>query len=161
MNNRYGYQMANVIEKRRPIIVAVDSTATSDSTAYTVDIPGGTVRDVVGIELIKAVVPNPDNDNYLVLKLKGFDNYKGNTSTLYDGFCILERTSESSTPLTYRRDGDYHNMAYTYCFPTPRKIGQIQVEFFRPNGSKPDFLTNPHLLVFEVHTLNQPALPRW
>lgn len=160
MSDRFGYQIQGVPCRRRPIIVAVDSSAASDSRSYTVDIPGGTVRDVVGIELIKAVVPNPDSDNYLILKLTDADNYKGNTSALADCFCTLDRTAGASTPLVYHREGDYHNMAYTYCYPTPRKLGQFQVDWYRPDGSRPDFVSN-HLLVFEVHALGQPELPRW
>lgn len=158
--NPYGFEVKHVSQQRRPIIFAIDSNSATDKTDNTYEFPCGTIRDVVGLELVKAVVPNVDNDHYLVLKVDDMDNTLGTNSTNQDAFCTLERSSAASSPIVYIKNTDQHNMPYTYCMPEPRKLSKMRVRFFRPDGSAPDLTTN-YVLVFEIHTLNQPALPMW
>lgn len=159
--NRYDLAVKDIHIRRRPIIISVDSSVMSDKTDYTVEFPSGPIRDVLGIELVKAVAPNPDNVNYLALKIVGMDNVQGNTSTLSDCFCTLERTATDSSPIVYQRNGDYHNMAYTYCFTGPSRLDRLHIKWYLPDGGAPDFGSGDHLLVFEVHAMNRPELPTW
>ncbi len=167
--SRYGYNIdqspssspsAPASFLRRPISFSIDSCISSiaDQTDYTVEIPGG-YRDVISIELIKAVVPNPDSDNYLTLKIFGSDKMRGNTSTLEGAFCTLERDAATASPIVYKRANSDHNIAYTHWYDQPQKLGQLKITFLRPDGTAPDFGSNGHYLTFEINTLNQPRLP--
>lgn len=157
MDNRYGFNIVNS-SRRRPIVFAVDSTAITNKTDYTVIIPGGH-RDVLSVELVKAVVPNPDEDNYLILKIFGMDEINGNTTPLNGAFCTIERDSAFADPLIYKRENSDHNISYTHYMNQPSKLGKLKISFQRPDGSAPDFGVNNHYLVFEINTLNQPPLP--
>lgn len=122
--NRYGYNIDNNTQrKRRPIVYAVDSTSITTKNSYTIDIP--TYRDVISIELIKAVVPNPDNDQYLILNITGLDAMHGNTSVLEGAFCTLERAATTASPIVYQRGNSDNNILYTYYFNQPSKLGRL------------------------------------
>jgi hypothetical protein len=158
--NPYGYNISTVPIHRQPIIFIVDSQSAVDKTDYTYEFPCGTIRNVIGIELVKAVVPNVDNDHYLIVKIDGMDNTLGINNVNQGAFCTLERDGGSSNPVVYVKQTDHRNVPYTYCMPEPRKLGNMRIRFFRPNGNPPD-LTGNYLLVFEIHSLGQPEMPQW
>jgi hypothetical protein len=156
MSQRYGYNVQENTARKRPIIYSIDSSGLSDQNNYTIDLTS-TYRDVTSIELAKAVVPNPDSDNYLTIKIVGMDSIDGNTSYLDGAFCTIERTASAASPLVYQRYGD-HNKLYTHYFDQPIKLNKLQITFLRPNGTRPDFGLQTHFLAFDITTLNQPPL---
>ena len=151
MDTRYGYKVDTSAIRRRPIIYTVDNTLAS----YTIEL-SQSYRDVISIELIKAVIPNPDTDNYLIIKIVNLDTIHGNTTALEGALCTVERSVALSTPIVYQRD----NIQNIHYYDQPTKLSRLQIDILRPNGLAPDFGTaNPHVLVFEINTLNQPPLP--
>lgn len=159
--DRFGYNLTgNVSEgKRKPVLVYVDSRTLENKTDYTVEL-GTTYRDVISIELVKAVVPNPSDDDYLVLQVTNVNvNNVSNSPLLGNALCTLERTSAVASPLVYKRNNSEHNIAYMTYLDQPIKLSKLKIKFRRPDDSTPDFGIDNHLLVFEINTLNQPVVP--
>lgn len=156
--DRYGYSVKTETGLRRPILFYVDSRDESTKTEYTVDV-GGSYRDVISIELVKAIIPNPDSDDYVIISLDIANDSVGNTTELSSAFCTVELNSPGDSKFIYKRGNCAHNIAYIKYFDSPKLIRNMKITFKRPNGSVPDYGILNHLLVFEINTLNQPKLP--
>ena len=158
MDNRFGFNIAPTGGHRKPILFCIDSSAITTKNNYTVITPG--YRDVLSIELIKAVIANPDADDYVILNIFGKDNIDGNTAPLSDAFCTLERSVGDNTHFIYKRENNDHNSAYAYYYDQPKKLRDLRITLTRPDGTVPDYGTmNNHFLMFEINTLNHPTLP--
>jgi len=112
------------------------------------------------VELVKAVVPNNDNDQYIILKIKDMEKMTGNTNSLTGAFCILER-GDIASPFIYNKSTETPNPMYTHYFNQPVKLNKLQIQFLRSGGDTPDFGTSDHVLVFEISKMNQPRLPQY
>lgn len=156
--DRYGFNVSNVPSNnnRIPVIYALDSVdiANESKHSYTQQIE--TFRDIISIELIKAYIPNPDMDNYVSLGVNGYNVVHSNTSTLEGCFCVLVKNSDGV--FSYDRTTDKQNKSYTKFFTQPTKIGNLKIDLRRPNNGIPSYGGTDHLLVFEIHTLNQPTV---
>ena len=157
----YGYSIGSLSsqrqQRRKPILFCVDSTAYTPKYAYTVQLSGH--RRVLSIELVKAIIPNPDGDNYVILKIDGKNNKEGNTNDLTGAFCTIERTIGDNTQFVYKKNIMEQNPSYTYYYDHPAKLMDLAITLVRPDGTTPDYGVSNHFLVFEIHTETQQALP--
>lgn len=154
MDKRFGFNITPQPEYRKPTIFCIDSTNVTNKTNYTVETTG--YRNVIHIELVKAIIPNPHNDDFVILLIHNNDNIKGNTANLDGAFCTIERSTGDNTYFIYKRHNNDHNSAYAYYYDQPQKLNNINVTLMRPDGSVPDYGIKNHFLAFEINTLNQP-----
>jgi hypothetical protein len=133
---------------------------------YTAPLPS-VFRDVVSIELIKAVIPQsetPHNDKgrYLILSVNGYSRALGNSTALAGSFCNIYAGEGT---YAYTRGNNDPDAAYTYFFTEPTSLSKLSISLTYPNGDAPqwhtagDGLTSDakleHVLTFEIRSLNQ------
>lgn len=165
MTDRYGFTMesSNTVA-RRPLVLAINSKAETGvlKNNYTATFPQ--YKDVISIELIKAIVPN-DNvpTDYMILKIANIGSLQSNDNTLRGVFCTLERAAGtaaavSGAPIVYQRSNSDHNIPYIHYFDQPVRLNQLQIQLLKSDGTAATSELD-NLLVFEINTLNQPKLP--
>ncbi len=126
---------------------------------YTVETP--MLRDVVSIELIKAIYPNVNNNSpFLVIKIAGMGSIQSNDNTMRGAFCVLLHNPDPNVlPITYERGGSDRCSCYIHYFDQPVRINQMHIRIEGANGALATPEADPHMFMFEIHTLNQPQLP--
>lgn len=170
MADRYGYNMGDTGGpcRRRPIIfvvsmppdeVIVDGLLTKlFPSEYTVETP--MLKDVVAIELIKAIHPNVDDSPFLVVKIAGIGSIQSNDNNLRGAFCLLQHNPDPAVaPITYERGGSDRCACYTHYFDQPTRLHQMRIRLENIDGELATRSTAHHTFMFEIHTLNQPPLP--
>jgi hypothetical protein len=134
---------------------------------YTVPLPSA-LRDVVAIELVKAVIPvspcdEGDKDRYVILNI-GYARAQGNSQYLTGSFCNIY-TTEDGTKYDYTHTDISADAAHTYYFPEPTTVGKLHITLLYPDGTVPQYPDDSkhrrpvdHVLTFKIWTLNQPVI---
>lgn len=159
MNSYNVHQQPPSARRTKPIILYVDSLNDSTKDEYTVDFSDH-FRDVISIELIKAVIPNPDSDNYVILTLDNISHNGriANTSALSSALCTVEQRNSSDTKFIYHRTGE-SSAAHIIYLDQPIRLSSLKIKLRRPSGGVPSYGSANHFLAFEINTLNQPMVP--
>jgi hypothetical protein len=154
--NQYGYTVMPTKESKVPIIYGIDSVGITNGSKHSYAMDIETFNNAISIELIEAYIPNPDDDNYIILRVNDYQIVKGNTNSIEGCFCILIKNSDGV--FSYNKTLQKNNPVYTKFFNQPQKVGRIKIDFVRPEGSVPSFGTSDHILVFEINATHQPQM---
>jgi hypothetical protein len=120
---------------------------------------GASYRDVISIELVKAVIPNPDGKQNFVIKITGIEVIRSGNAVLNGAFCTVDRTASATNPIVYQGTGSC-NALYTHYFSQPSKLQSLQISIYNPDGTLAVLgIAVDFLLIFILNTLNQPSLP--
>lgn len=147
------------LTKSVPIIYTVFH---SDNN-YNIDLTSP-IRDVVSIELIRAVIPtgvHPVNgvnlapDPYVTLYLNGYSRITSNNNDSTGGFCNIY--SDIPGWYTYNRAMQYES-SNIYYFPEPTRLQRLNISISEPahppvvvHGTTLNY--HNHVLTFEIKTL--------
>lgn len=148
--------LAKTLE-RRPRIhrVAIDN-----DSSINVDL-GTVYKNVTRVELIFSYLTVADDGpSYIVVKIDGMKQHEGNNSTLSDAFCTLVKTGHASRSdadaasdvdlYEYDRGAGGPDWIYTYEFPQPKTLSNLNISFYNPAGSAVTLSNNNNLLIFEI-----------
>lgn len=154
--SRYDMNVQHDACKTIPVVFTVDSRTAADKSKYTVELPSE-YRDVVSIELIKALIPVEGTDLYTIIRVNNWSRVIGNTNALQQSFCAVYCPDPGNNNYhTLHRTGCEPDDAYTYYFREPARIRRLDIELIRPDGTAPLYAADQqHVLTFEIRTLIQ------
>jgi hypothetical protein len=143
MDHRYGYDISKNPSKKSHIVYIRGDQADFVFNLNT------SFRDVVSIELVKAIISNPDNDDYVVIHLDDLNITRTSDLSLFgNAFCTVDNNNLS---FIYRRT--FNDPAYTAFLDQARKISRLKIKLFRPDGSLLNYgLNDEFLIVLELVT---------
>lgn len=133
-------------------------TVSNGGNNYTIDLTSP-IRDVVSIELIRALVPLgvgdvAANPAFVTLHLNGYTRITSNNNNSTGGFCnIYCENPVVNDWYTYNKTM-HHDSSNIYYFPEPTRLQRLNISFSDPEEGTVLTYAN-HVLTFEIKTLGR------
>ncbi len=97
-----------------------------------------TCNNVISVELIKAIVENTNNYQYIILRIDNMPLMKSSNATMNYSFCTLECNDVAAAYFLYAKEGSEAHPQYTFTFSEPKKINDLRISLLDSTGAAID-----------------------